>query len=66
MKSIFKEKRKLKNEWIKLKELGENEDLSFDQFYRIRDKEQQIYNKWLFLDNFTKVKEKIENEEKKN
>lgn len=65
-KSIFEEKRKLFDEWTKLKKLGDNEKLNFKQFYKIRQKEKVSYEKWRFLDNFTKAKEKIENEKKKN
>lgn len=65
MKSLFKEKKKLYEEWSRLKRLGENEDLSFEQFYKIRILEQEYYNKWKFLEGFTKAKEKVENEKKK-
>lgn len=65
MGTLFKEKKKLYEEWSKLKRLGENEELSFEQFYKIRTQEQEYYNKWKFLEGFTKAKEKIENEKKK-
>lgn len=65
MSDIFEKKRRLYKEWTKLKKLGENEDLTFDQFYKIRNKEQILYDKWKFLDNFTKAKEKVENEKRK-
>ena len=66
MESLFKEKRELFKQWTNLKYLGENEKLNFNQYYRIRQIEQEIYNKWKFLDNYTKAKEKIENEKRKN
>lgn len=66
MKSVLKEKRELYKKWNKLKRLGENEDLSFDQFFKIRKEEEKYYFKWKFYDGISKAKEKVENEKKKN
>lgn len=61
-KTILQEKRELYKEWTKLKELGDNEKLNFEQFFKIRKEEEKYYNKWKFLDKYTKAKEKIDNE----
>lgn len=64
-KSIFKEKRKLYNEWSEIKDIADSEKMSFDKYRELMDKEKKLYDKWKFLDNFTKAKEKVENEKKK-
>ena len=65
MSTIFKKKKELYNKWSELKKLGENEELSFEQYNKIRIEEQKSYDKWKFLEGFSKAKEKIENEKKK-
>lgn len=63
--SLFKEKRKLYNQWSELKDVADSEKMKFDQYRELMEKEKEIYDKWKFLDNFTKAKEKVENEKKK-
>ena len=64
-KTVFEKKRELYKKWNELKRLGNSEDLTFDQFFKIRNEEQEYYDKWKFLDSYTKAKEKISYEKKK-
>ncbi len=64
-KSIFKEKRELYVQWSRIKDIADSEKMKFDEYRELMDKEKILYEKWKFLDNFTKAKEKVENEKKK-
>jgi hypothetical protein len=63
-KSVIKEKRKLYKQWTEMKDIANSENMRFEKFRNLMEKEKEIYNKWKFLDNLTKAKEKIENEKK--
>lgn len=61
-KSLIKEKRKLYKQWTEMKDIANSENMKFKKYRNLMEKEKEIYNKWKFLDNLTKAKEKIENE----
>lgn len=63
-KSVIKEKRKLYKQWTEMKDIANSENMKFEKYRNLMEKEKEIYNKWKFLDNLTKAKEKIENEKK--
>lgn len=63
-KSVIKEKRKLYKQWTEMKDIANSENMRFEKYINLMQKEKEIYNKWKFLDNLTKAKEKIENEKK--
>lgn len=63
-KSVIKEKRKLYKQWSEMKDIANSENMKFEKYRKLMEKEKEIYNKWKFLDNLTKAKEKIENEKK--
>ena len=65
-KSLIKEKRNLYKQWTEMKDIANSEKMKFEKYINLMEKEKEIYNKWKFLDNLTKAKEKIENEKKKN
>lgn len=66
MKSIFKKKRDLYLKWANLYDILDSEKMDFDKYIEARKLEKKYYDEWKFLKNFTKAKEKIENEKKKN
>lgn len=63
-KSVIKEKRNLYKQWTEMKDIANSEKMKFEKYINLMEKEKEIYNKWKFLDNLTKAKEKIENEKK--
>lgn len=64
MSSINSKKRELYNKWTKLKRLSNNDKLTYTQYYKIREVEEESYKKWDFLDKYTKANEKISKKEK--
>lgn len=57
--TVLQKKRELKRNWTRLKDLGNNEDLTFDQFYKIREIEDKEYKKWKFYEGYVKADEKM-------
>lgn len=64
-KSILQRKRELYKQWSLMKDIANSEKMKFDKYMELREKENELYEEWKKLDNFTKAKEKLEYGKKK-
>ena len=53
-KSVIKEKRKLYKQWTEMKDIANSENMKFEKYRNLMEKEKEIYNKLKFFDDFSK------------